>query len=130
MNFKTFLKGLQWTATSGAYFEPCQTSMMENIVKHCMKSVRVRSYFGPDFPIFGLNTERYGVSQCNCLCLFLSKPLHSIFWYVACPRHRKIFDQYLANVTLLYLLKSPENLLLSSVFIRCKMETLARNRLR
>ena len=62
MNFKTFLKGLQWTATSGAYFEPCQTSVMEHIVKHCVKSVRVRSYFGPDFPIFGLNTERYEVS--------------------------------------------------------------------
>ena len=29
---------------------------------HCEKSVRIRSYSGPHFPSFGLNTERYGVS--------------------------------------------------------------------
>ena len=29
---------------------------------HCVKSVRIRSYSGPYFPSFGLNTERYGVS--------------------------------------------------------------------
>ena len=28
---------------------------------HCMKSVRIRSFSGPYFPAFGLNTERYGV---------------------------------------------------------------------
>ena len=28
---------------------------------HCVKSVRFRSYSGPHFPAFGLNTERYGV---------------------------------------------------------------------
>ena len=27
-----------------------------------MKSVRIRSYSGPDFPTFGVNTERYSVS--------------------------------------------------------------------
>ena len=35
---------------------------------HCVKSVRIRSYSGPYFPTFGLNTERYGVSlpiQCE-----------------------------------------------------------------
>ena len=35
----------------------------------CVKSVRIRSYFGPHFPIFELNTERYGVSlriQSDC----------------------------------------------------------------
>ena len=30
--------------------------------KHCMKSVHVRSFFRPYFPVFGLNTEIYGVS--------------------------------------------------------------------
>ena len=33
------------------------------------KSVRIRSYSGPHFPAFGLNTERYGVSlriRCKC----------------------------------------------------------------
>ena len=29
---------------------------------HCVKSMRIRSYSGPHFPAFGLNTERYGVS--------------------------------------------------------------------
>ena len=28
----------------------------------CVKSVRIRSFSGPHFPAFGLNTERYGVS--------------------------------------------------------------------
>ena len=29
---------------------------------HCVKIVRIRSYSGPHFPAFGLNTERYSVS--------------------------------------------------------------------
>ena len=29
---------------------------------HCVKSVRILSYSGPDFPAFGLNTDRYFVS--------------------------------------------------------------------
>ena len=29
---------------------------------HCMKSVRIRSYSGPHFPAFGLNTKKYSVS--------------------------------------------------------------------
>ena len=32
------------------------------IVAHCVKHVRIRSYSGPHFPAFGLNTDRYGVS--------------------------------------------------------------------
>ena len=28
-----------------------------------MKSVRIRSYSGPHFPAFGLNTERYGITE-------------------------------------------------------------------
>ena len=28
---------------------------------HCIKSIRIRSYSGPYFPAFGLNTERYSV---------------------------------------------------------------------
>ena len=32
---------------------------------HCVKSVRVRSYSDPQFPAFGLNTERYSVSLRN-----------------------------------------------------------------
>ena len=29
---------------------------------HCVKSVRIRSFSGPCFLVFGLTTERYGVS--------------------------------------------------------------------
>ena len=28
----------------------------------CVKSVRIRSFYSPYFPAYGLNTERYGVS--------------------------------------------------------------------
>ena len=31
---------------------------------HCVKIVRIQSYFGPHFPAFGLNTERYSGSLC------------------------------------------------------------------
>ena len=37
---------------------PC----LEYAVLHCVKSVRIWSYYGPHFPAFGLNMERYGVS--------------------------------------------------------------------
>ena len=30
--------------------------------RHCVKSVNIRSFFGPHFPIFGLNTEKYSLS--------------------------------------------------------------------
>ena len=29
---------------------------------HCVKSIDIRSYSGPNFPAFRLNTETYGVS--------------------------------------------------------------------
>ena len=32
-----------------------------SVGKHCMKSVCIRSFSGPYFSVFGLNTERYGV---------------------------------------------------------------------
>ena len=30
--------------------------------RHCVNSVRIRSFSGPDFPAFGLNTEIYRVN--------------------------------------------------------------------
>ena len=35
---------------------------------HCVKSVGIRNYSGPYFPAFGLNTERYGVSEYQFEC--------------------------------------------------------------
>ena len=36
--------------------------MIKGNTDHCVKSVRIRSYSGPHFPAFGLNTDGYGVS--------------------------------------------------------------------
>ena len=39
------------------------------LLVHCVKSVRIRSYSGLYFPVFGLNKKRYGVSlviQAKC----------------------------------------------------------------
>ena len=47
---------------------------------HCVKSVRIRSFSGPYFPAFGLNTERYGVSfsiQSECGKIRTSKTPHT-----------------------------------------------------
>ena len=33
-----------------------------NVCRHCVKTVRIRSYSGPYFPAFGLNTDRSGLS--------------------------------------------------------------------
>ena len=42
--------------------KPTTSKIFANIkIKHCVKSVRIRSYSGPYFPAFGLNTERYSV---------------------------------------------------------------------
>ena len=38
---------------------------------HCVKSVRIRSYSGPYFPAFGLNTERHSRSVSLVLRIFL-----------------------------------------------------------
>ena len=45
------------------------TSIIENFARwlyqlHCAKSGHIRSYSGPYFPAFGLNTERYSESLC------------------------------------------------------------------
>ena len=44
-------------------FFPKQVQFFEDIVcyKHYMKSVRIRSFSGPYFPEFGLNTKRYSL---------------------------------------------------------------------
>ena len=38
----------------------CSTELTDD--NHCVKSVHIWSYSGPHFPVFGLNTERDGVS--------------------------------------------------------------------
>ena len=48
--FKVYLAESTWTLVSC----PCLD------VLHCVKSVQIRSYFWPHFPVFGLNTEIHG----------------------------------------------------------------------
>ena len=43
--------GVKWVKISFSSF----------LHSHCVKSVRIRSFPGPYFPAFGLNTEIYGV---------------------------------------------------------------------
>ena len=51
--------------SSSTYFKPLSgTSIDVFLINHCVKNVRVRSFFDPHFPVFGLNTERYSVSLC------------------------------------------------------------------
>ena len=48
-----FLVGQSYTM--GDEVKPCKE-------QRCVKNVRTRSYSGPYFPPFGLNTEKYGLS--------------------------------------------------------------------
>ena len=41
----------------------CTVMDLPQLVTHCVKSVRIRSYSDLHFPKFGLNTGRYGVSR-------------------------------------------------------------------
>ena len=49
-------------------FNPTSSSLATSPVlsfilpTHCMKSVQTRVFYGPYFPVFGLNTEIYGVN--------------------------------------------------------------------
>ena len=42
----------------------CENLIDFSLSKYSLKSVRIRSFSGPNFPAFELNTERYGVSLC------------------------------------------------------------------
>ena len=58
--------------------------------EHCVKSVRIRSFSGPYFSTFGLNTERYSVSlriQSECGKVRAKKtPNTDTFYAVECTR--------------------------------------------
>ena len=73
---------------------------------HCVKSVCIRSYSGPYFPAFGLNTEKYGVSlRIQCECEKIRTKIHGqikliklncyIFWNKSCSIN---FDVYSINL--------------------------------
>ena len=56
---------------------------------HCVKSVRIRSYSGPYFPAFGVNTERYGVSlriQSECGKIWTRKTPNTDTFHAVIPQ--------------------------------------------
>ena len=60
-----------------------------------VKSVRIRSFCGPHFPAFGLNTERYRVSlriQSKCGKIRTRKTLNTNTFYAVLLRCRVIFE--------------------------------------
>ena len=49
---------------------------------HCLKIVRIRSFSGPYFPAFGLNTERHGVYlriQSECGKILNTDAFHAVW---------------------------------------------------
>ena len=69
---------------------------------HCVKSVHIRSYFGPHFLAFGLNTERYFVSlhiQSECVriqseCRKIRARNYSVFGHFL----RSVFRSNIFNI--------------------------------
>ena len=63
---------------------------------YCVKSARIRSYFGQYFPAFGLNTERYHVSlriQSECGKIRNTNTFYAVrqlFLYSILPRSKKV----------------------------------------
>ena len=51
-----------FTHNSGVFNVNFEQLNILRIGRDYVNSVRIRSYFGPHFPAFGLNAERYGVS--------------------------------------------------------------------
>ena len=65
--------------------------------KHYLKSVLIRSYSGPQFPVFGLNMERYGVSlriqsKCEKMRTRIT-PNTDTFYTVKSPKNQANFMQ-------------------------------------
>ena len=54
----------QHSVTASVFLEGLQGNHFYIGYPHCVKSVQIRSFSGPYFPAFGLNTERYNVSVC------------------------------------------------------------------
>ena len=51
---------------------------------NCVKSVLIQSYSGSHIPAFGLNMERYGVSECGKMLTRITpntETFHAVNWY-------------------------------------------------
>ena len=90
-NLKSANKKSKQKKTSETATTLCNTGLdiVNDVQRHCVKSVRIRSYFGPYFPAFGLNTEKYGVSlhiqfECGKICTRIT-PTTDAFHVVRSP---------------------------------------------
>ena len=66
---------------------------------HCVKSVRIRSFSGPYFLVFGLNTERYRVSlriQSECVKIRTRKTPNTGTYYAVMVSN--VYEQLSINL--------------------------------
>ena len=88
---------------------------------------KVASVVGGLQPTAWLKVEVFSCEFCKIFQnSFFEEQLHLVFCLVFC----RDINSFLANVLILYLLKTPENLWFSHVFRGYEMGTLARNRLK
>ena len=66
--------------------------MIYHYSKHCVRSVHIRSFTGPYFPAFGLNTEIYEVEKNDNA----AKPIEILCFIVTCNVLR--LEGFLASV--------------------------------
>ena len=59
-----FTKILDARSGDNPSLESCNRCLYFIFFIRCVRSARIWSYSGPHFPVFGLNTERYGESLC------------------------------------------------------------------
>ena len=77
---KSFLKNLlghENISSMVLWAAECFRKNMKNppaITSHCAKNVQIRSFFGPYFPVFGLNMGKYGPDKTPYLDTFHAVP--------------------------------------------------------
>ena len=72
------------------------TKFAGNCKDNCVESVQIRSFSGPYFPAFGLNTERYGASLCiQSKCGKIRTRKNSASEHFSCSDHKASFEQLL-----------------------------------
>ena len=55
--------------------------------EHCVKSVRIRSFSGPYFPVFSPNARKYGQEKLRIRTLFMQWKLNNAF--------RRLIDEFI-----------------------------------
>ena len=61
-------------------------------MNYCIKSVQIRSFFGPYFPVFGLNTRKYGLEKTLYLDTFHAVNIFMLYFFIS-----RFFFYYFLN---------------------------------